>query len=227
MCVCLSGKQYSTPGLPQSHCSPSSSRPLPHSATPTTSDGEGWFFRQVPPPRTIRFSKSCPLQLLKVETPLQDGRIKMNGYVQLDRPEKSWTFELWLFFVIFYFSIPTWLKKWKHEKDHIEFINWVYMQLQVFFTQQLHPWCIYWSHCSCIRHGHASCQDYGPSHGPPQRRPKAGCSHWTGKNTHSVPTIIIVNISKYTTLKYKCKSINTYINIHSEKEHFVWLILRF
>lgn len=68
-------KFYSTSGLPQSHCSPLSSRPLPHSALPIASDAEGWLFRHMPPPRMIRFSKSLALQRLKVVEPLKGDRI--------------------------------------------------------------------------------------------------------------------------------------------------------
>lgn len=60
-----------TSGVPQSHCSPFSSMPLPHLATPTTSDGEGWFFRHIPPPRRTSLSKSCPLHVLKLVEPLK------------------------------------------------------------------------------------------------------------------------------------------------------------
>lgn len=65
---------YSTSGLPQSHCSPSSSQPLPHSAILIKSDGDGWFFRHTPPPRMINDSKSSALQVLKVVEPLESDR---------------------------------------------------------------------------------------------------------------------------------------------------------
>lgn len=71
-CCCTSGE-------PQSHCSPSSSQPLPHSATPIKSDGDGWFLRHAPPPRTIRASKSCALQVLKSVEPLGGDREHYNN----------------------------------------------------------------------------------------------------------------------------------------------------
>lgn len=69
----------STSGLPQSQSSPSSRRPLPHSAVPITSEGDGWFLRQTPPPRRIKFSKYVSLHWLNLGEPLWRNMIYSLG----------------------------------------------------------------------------------------------------------------------------------------------------